>query len=168
MKHFRDVQSWDQSSLHLSNEVIKQREPERLLQVEAIREHATMIAGARLNGDLTTVESIGQAALKLVGEFMEAVDKDKEDGLDLDTARMWKDQVREIAVQAKFDQPPEGGGRSRAGPTHPRERQTAWLLLRRSLSWQPTPWRPRQRRCRTLMRLHYEGSASSWETQKRK
>ncbi len=76
-----------------------------------------MLAGARLNGDLTTVESIRQAALKLVGEFMEAVDKDKEDGLDLDTARMWKDQVHEIAVQAKFDQPPEGGGRSRAGPT---------------------------------------------------
>jgi hypothetical protein len=63
------------------------------------------------------VESIRQAALKLVGEFMEAVDKDKDDGLDLDTAQVWKDQVHEIAVQAKLDQPPEGGGRSKAGPT---------------------------------------------------
>jgi hypothetical protein len=101
----------------LSNEVLKQRAPERLLQVEAIREHATMLAGARLNGDNTTVESIRQAALKLVGEFMEAVDKDKDDGLDLDTARVWKDQVQEITVQAKLDQPPGGGGRSKAGPT---------------------------------------------------
>ncbi len=30
----------------LSNEVIKQREPERLMQVEAIREHTTRLAGA--------------------------------------------------------------------------------------------------------------------------
>jgi hypothetical protein len=30
----------------LSNDVIKRREPERLLQVEAIREHATMLHGA--------------------------------------------------------------------------------------------------------------------------
>jgi hypothetical protein len=29
---------------------------------------------------------------------MEAVDKDKDDGLDPDTARVWKDQVQEIAV----------------------------------------------------------------------
>jgi hypothetical protein len=36
---------------NLSDEVIKQKEPERLLQVEAIREHTTMLHGARLNGD---------------------------------------------------------------------------------------------------------------------
>ncbi len=34
-----------------SNEVIRRREPERLLQVEAIREHITMLHGARLNGE---------------------------------------------------------------------------------------------------------------------
>jgi hypothetical protein len=33
----------------ISNEVIKQREPERLLQVEAIRGQATMLQGARLS-----------------------------------------------------------------------------------------------------------------------
>jgi hypothetical protein len=101
----------------LSNEVIKQREPERLLQVEAIREHTTMLHGARLNGDRITEESIRQAALKLVGEFMEAVDKDKDEGLDPDTAWMWKDQVHEIATRAKLDQPPGSEGRSTAGPT---------------------------------------------------
>jgi hypothetical protein len=69
-----------------SNEVIKRREPERLLQVVAIREHTTMLHGARLNGDRLTEESVRQATLKLVGEFMEAVDKDKDDGLDPDTA----------------------------------------------------------------------------------
>jgi hypothetical protein len=68
--------------------VIKQKEPERLLQVEAIREHTTMLHGARLNGDMLTEESLRQATLKLVSEFMEAVDKDKDDGLDPDTARL--------------------------------------------------------------------------------
>jgi hypothetical protein len=101
----------------LSNEVIQQREPERLMQVGAIREHVTKLAGGRLNGDNTTVESVRQATLKLVGKFMEDMDKDKIDGLDLDTTQVWKDQVQEIAVQARLDQPPEGGSRSRAGPT---------------------------------------------------
>jgi hypothetical protein len=104
-------------SQDLSNEVIKQREPERLLQVEAIREHATMLHGAWLNGDRTTEESIRQAALKLVGEFLEAVDKDKEAGLDPDTARLWRDQVHEIATRAKLDQPPETESGGAAGPT---------------------------------------------------
>jgi hypothetical protein len=35
----------------LSDEVIKQREPVRLLQVESIGEHATMLHANRLNGD---------------------------------------------------------------------------------------------------------------------
>jgi hypothetical protein len=71
----------------LSNEVIKEREPERLVQVEAIREHATRLTGARANGDNAALESVRQAMLGLVGKFMEAVDRDKEDGLDPDTAR---------------------------------------------------------------------------------
>ncbi len=101
----------------LSNKVIRQREPERLLQVEAIREHANMLRGARLNGDRLTEGSIRQSTLKLIDDFMTAVDKDKEDGLDLDTARMWKDQVHEIATQAKVDQLPEGASKSKAGPS---------------------------------------------------
>jgi hypothetical protein len=100
----------------LSNEVIRQKEPERLLQVEAIREHTTMLHGARLNGDRLTEESVRRATLKLVDEFMMAVDKDKDDGLDSDTARLWKDQVHEIATQAKLDQLPGGASRSKVGP----------------------------------------------------
>ncbi len=36
-----------------------------------------MLHGARLNGDRLTEESLREAALRLVREFMEAVDKDK-------------------------------------------------------------------------------------------
>ncbi len=69
--------------------MIREREPERLMQVEAIREHATRLTGARAGGDNAIVESTRQAMLVLVGSFMEAVDRDNEDRLDLDTARAW-------------------------------------------------------------------------------
>jgi hypothetical protein len=105
----------------LSNEVIKEREPERLVQVEAIREHATRLTGARASGDNAALESVRQAMLGLVGKFMEAVDRDKEYGLDPDTARAWKDQVYEIADKAKLDQLPNGGGGDGAAPLAPTE-----------------------------------------------
>jgi hypothetical protein len=100
----------------LSDEVIKQREPERLLQVEAIGEHATMLHASRLNGDRLSEESVKKAMRKLVDEYMAAVDQDKDDGLDPDTARMWKEQVHEIAAKAKLDQPVASFGGSKSGP----------------------------------------------------
>jgi hypothetical protein len=105
----------------LSDEVIKQREPVRLLQVEAIREHATMLHANRLNGEKLGEESVRKAMKKLVDEYMAAVEQDKEDGLDPDTARMWKEQVQEIAAQARLDQPVASCGVSNSGPVaHPR------------------------------------------------
>jgi hypothetical protein len=83
----------------LSNDVIKEREPERLVQVEAIREHATRLIGARASGDNATLTRVKQALLGLVEKFMVDVNRDKEDGLDPDTARTWKDQVHEIVTR---------------------------------------------------------------------
>jgi hypothetical protein len=100
----------------LSDEVVKQKEPERLLQVEAIREHATMLHANRLNGDKLSEESVKKAMVRLVDEYMAAVDKDKDDGLDPDTAQMWKEQVHEIVSKARLDQPSESVGRSKSGP----------------------------------------------------
>jgi hypothetical protein len=39
---------------------------------------------------------------------MAAVDQDKEDGLDPDTARLWKEQVQEIVALANLDMPVAG------------------------------------------------------------
>jgi hypothetical protein len=47
---------------------------------------------------------------------MAAVNQDKDDGLDPVTARMWKEQVHEIAVKAKLDQPVASFGGSKPGP----------------------------------------------------
>jgi hypothetical protein len=99
----------------LSNEVIKQREPERLMQVEAIREHATRITGARASGDNAVLVSTTQAMLRLVGEFMAAVDRDMVDGLDPDTTQAWREQVYEIEGKARPDPPSDGSAGEGAG-----------------------------------------------------
>jgi hypothetical protein len=71
--------------------------------------------------------------LVLVGNFMETVDRDKEDGLDPDTARAWKDQVHEIAVQAKLDQPPDGSDGGGAGPLAPAEATDRLVSLKSAI-----------------------------------
>ncbi len=40
--------------------------------------------------------------------FMTAMDQDKEDGLDSDTARLWKEHVQEIVTLANLDMPAAG------------------------------------------------------------
>ncbi len=97
-----------------SDEVTRQKEPERLKQIEAIREQATMLHGSRLHGDKTSEESIVKTMRKSVNEYMAAVDQDKEDGLDPDTARLWKEQVQGIVALANLDMPAAGtkGGES--------------------------------------------------------
>jgi hypothetical protein len=69
--------------------------------------------------------------LRLVGKFMEAVDRDREDGLDPDTARAWKDQVHEIADKAKLDQLPDGGGG--AGPPAPADAEDRLAPLKSAI-----------------------------------
>ncbi len=99
-----------------ADEVTRQREPERLKQIEALREQATMLLGSRLNGDKPSEESIVKTMRKSVNEYMAAVDQDKEDGLDPDTARLWKEQVQGIVANANLDMPAAGTGGSGPDP----------------------------------------------------
>ncbi len=99
-----------------SDEVIRQKEPERLRQIEAIREQATMLLGSRLNGDKSSEESVVKTMRKLVNEYMAAVDQDKTDGLDPDTARLWKEQAQEVVAHANLDQPAANDERGGPGP----------------------------------------------------
>ncbi len=80
--------------------ITAEKEPERLKQLEAIREQATMLHGSRLNGDKITEESLVRLMRNSVIEFMAAVDQDVLDGLDPDTARLWKEQVQGIVAVA--------------------------------------------------------------------
>jgi hypothetical protein len=62
-----------------------------LAQVEAIREYVTRFNGAQAGGDNAALMRIKPALLGLVDKYMADVNKDEEDGLVPDTARMWKD-----------------------------------------------------------------------------
>jgi hypothetical protein len=73
-----------------SDAIIVEKEPERLKQLEAIREQATMLHESRLNKDKVTEGSVVKLMRDAVIGFMAAVDQDKEDGLDPNTARLWK------------------------------------------------------------------------------
>jgi hypothetical protein len=84
----------------LSNDMIREREPERLAQVEAIREQVTRFNGAQAGGDNAALTGIKPTLRGLVDKYMAGVDKDEEDGLAPDTARMWKDQVYQIVIEA--------------------------------------------------------------------
>ncbi len=83
-----------------SDAIIAEKEPERLKQLETMREQATMLHGSRLNGDKETEESLVRLMRSSVIEFMAAVDQDVLDGLDPDTARLWKEQVQGIVAVA--------------------------------------------------------------------
>jgi hypothetical protein len=59
-----------------------------------------MLHGSRLNGDKVTEESLVRLMRNSVIEFMAAVDQDAQDGLDPDTARLWKEQVQGVVAVA--------------------------------------------------------------------
>jgi hypothetical protein len=75
-----------------------------------------MLLGSRLNGDKPSEESVVKTMRKLVNEYMAAVDQDKVDGLDPDTARLWKEQVQGIVAHANLDHPAANDGRDGPDP----------------------------------------------------
>ncbi len=99
-----------------SDAIIVEKEPERLKQLEAIREQATMLHESRLNKDKVTEESVVRLMRDAVIGFMAAVDQDKEDGLDPDTARLWKEQVQGIVTIANLDVPAAGASEDKPEP----------------------------------------------------
>jgi hypothetical protein len=105
------VRTWMQSDA-----ITREKEPERLKQIEAVREQATMLHGCRLNKDKPTEESVAKTMRNAVIEYMTAVDQDKEDGLDPDTARLWKEQAQEIVTLTNLDMPVAG---TRGGEPEP-------------------------------------------------
>jgi hypothetical protein len=88
-----------------SDAITREKEPERLKQIEVMREQATMLHGCRLNRDKSSEESVARMMREAVREFMAAVDQDREEGLDPDTARLWKEHAQEIVTLANLGTP---------------------------------------------------------------
>jgi hypothetical protein len=91
-----------------ADRMVAEKEPERLKQIEAIREQATMLHTSRLNRDRLTEESVAKVMREAVIEYVAAVDQDIADGLDPDAAREWKERAQEIVTLANLDMPAAG------------------------------------------------------------
>ncbi len=103
--------------LEISNELVRERETERLAQVEAMREQVTRYNGARASRDNAALARIKPTLYDLVDKYMADVDKDEKDGLAPDVVRTWKDQAYLIVNEALafFDNFIEDGPAPRPG-----------------------------------------------------
>ncbi len=67
--------------LERSNKVKREREPQRLLQVEAMTEQVTRYAGAKGKGDNAGLMKVKQTLPNLVANYMKDLEADEKDGL---------------------------------------------------------------------------------------
>ncbi len=88
------------ASLEISNELVRERETERLTQVEAMREQVTKFSGARAKGDNAGLTRVKLVLNDMLEKYMKDVDKGEEDGLAPDVVRTWKDQVYIVVKEA--------------------------------------------------------------------
>jgi hypothetical protein len=88
------------ASLEISNDLIRERETERLAQVEAMREQVTRVGGALASGDNAGLMRTKPVLYGMVEKYMKDVDKDEKDGLAPDVVKIWKDQVYEVVKEA--------------------------------------------------------------------
>ncbi len=74
--------------LERSNEVQREREPQRLLQVEAMTEQVTRYASAKEKGDNAGLMKVKQTLPNLVENYMKDLEADEKDGVSLDVVEM--------------------------------------------------------------------------------
>jgi hypothetical protein len=86
--------------LERADEVQREREPQRLLQVEAITEQVTRFAGAKGKGDNAGLMKVKQTLPNLTEDYMKDLKADEKDGLSSDVVKMWKDAALDVARDA--------------------------------------------------------------------
>jgi hypothetical protein len=94
---------WRVARLERSDEVQRERKPQRLLQVEAITEQVTRYAGAKGKGDNADLMRVKQPLPNLMAAYMKDMEADEKDGLSPDVVEMWKEAALDIARDALED-----------------------------------------------------------------
>jgi hypothetical protein len=80
--------------------VQREREPQRLLQVEAIREQVTKYVAAKGKGNNADLMRVKQALPNLMADYMKNLETDEKDGLSSDMVETWKEAALDIARDA--------------------------------------------------------------------
>ncbi len=78
----------------------KKREPQRLLQVEAIREQVTKYAGTKGKGNNADLTRVKKTLPKLMADYMKDLETDEKDGLSSDIVETWKEAALDTARDA--------------------------------------------------------------------
>ncbi len=86
--------------LERSNEIVREREQERLAQVEAMREEATRFTDAKVKGDNAGLRKVKQALDVITEKFMKDVEPDEKDALLPDVVETWKGQALAVVKDA--------------------------------------------------------------------
>jgi hypothetical protein len=92
----RRVARLERSDLHLQ----RKREPQRLLQIEAITEQVTRYAGAKSKGNNADLMKVKQTRPNLMADYMKSLEADEKDGLSSDIVETWKEAALDIARDA--------------------------------------------------------------------
>jgi hypothetical protein len=86
--------------LERSNEVQREREPRRLLQIEAMREQVSKYATAKEKGNNADLMRVKQALANLLTGYMKDLETDEKDGLSSDVVETWKEAALDITKDA--------------------------------------------------------------------
>ncbi len=86
--------------LDWSDEVQRERELQRLLQIEAITEQLTRYVGAKGKGNNADLMRVKQTLPNLMADYMKNLEADEKDGLSSDIVETWKEAALDIARDA--------------------------------------------------------------------
>jgi hypothetical protein len=82
--------------LEKSTEVEREREPQRLLQIEAMREQVRKCTTAKKKGNNADLMSVKQALPALLSKYLKDPETDEKDGLSSDVVETWKQAALDL------------------------------------------------------------------------
>jgi hypothetical protein len=82
--------------LEKSDEVEREREPQRLLQIEAMREQVSKCATAKKKGNNADLMRVKQALPALLSKYLKDLETDEKDGLSPDVVETWKQAAPDL------------------------------------------------------------------------
>jgi hypothetical protein len=84
----------------MSNEVEKEKEPERLLQMEGLQAQVIKYAIAMIQGKMADLMRVKQALPPLLQKYLEDLEADEREGLSSDIVEKWRQDALDLTQDA--------------------------------------------------------------------